>query len=68
MEAYLNEAIRTPRGNGKKTGSLAQVSHLELTTNLLKALKESNNLNTSMSGGLKEHLEKAGNNRIFYIN
>ena len=48
MEAYIYDAVRTPRGIGKKTGSLAQVSPIELTTTLLKALKERNNLDTSL--------------------
>ncbi|MCJ7758058.1 MAG: acetyl-CoA C-acetyltransferase, partial [Gillisia sp.] len=48
MEAYIYDAVRTPRGIGKKTGSLAQVSPVELTTTLLKALKERNNLDTSL--------------------
>tara|TARA_R110000868_G_scaffold4211_1_gene26374 strand:- start:20983 stop:22182 length:1200 start_codon:yes stop_codon:yes gene_type:complete len=48
MEAYIYDAIRTPRGIGKKTGSLAQVSPVQLTTTLLEALKERNNLDTSL--------------------
>jgi acetyl-CoA C-acetyltransferase len=48
MEAYIYDAVRTPRGIGKKTGSLAQVSPVELTTTLLKALKERNKLDTSL--------------------
>ncbi|HZJ35828.1 MAG TPA: acetyl-CoA C-acetyltransferase [Gillisia sp.] len=48
MEAYIYDAVRTPRGIGKKTGSLAQVSPVELTTTLLNALKERNNLDTSL--------------------
>jgi acetyl-CoA C-acetyltransferase len=48
MEAYIYDAVRTPRGIGKKTGSLAQVSPVELSTTLLKALKERNNLDTSL--------------------
>lgn len=48
MEAYIYDAIRTPRGIGKKTGSLAQVSAVQLTVTLLKALKKRNNLNTAL--------------------
>ena len=48
MEAYIYDAVRTPWGIGKKTGSLAQVSPVELSTTLLKALKERNNLDTSL--------------------
>lgn len=48
MEAYIYDAVRTPRGIGKKTGSLAQVSPVQLTTTLLNALKERTNLDTSL--------------------
>tara|TARA_R110002033_G_scaffold72897_1_gene124125 strand:+ start:68839 stop:70038 length:1200 start_codon:yes stop_codon:yes gene_type:complete len=48
MEAYIYDAVRTPRGIGKKTGSFAQVSPVQLTTTLLEALKERNNLDTSL--------------------
>jgi len=48
MEAYIYDSVRTPRGIGKKTGGLAQVSPVQLTTTLLKALKERNNLDTSL--------------------
>jgi len=46
MEAYIYDSVRTPRGIGKKTGALAQVSPVQLVTTLLKALKERNNLDT----------------------
>jgi acetyl-CoA C-acetyltransferase len=48
MEAYIYDSVRTPRGIGKKTGKLAQVSPVQLTTTLLKALKERNNLDTTL--------------------
>ncbi len=48
MEAYIYDSIRTPRGIGKKNGALAQVSPVQLVTTLLKALKERNNLDTSL--------------------
>lgn len=48
MEAYIYDSVRTPRGTGKKTGGLAQVSPVQLATTLLKALKERNNLDTSL--------------------
>ncbi|MBL4746636.1 MAG: acetyl-CoA C-acetyltransferase [Flavobacteriaceae bacterium] len=46
MEAYIYDSVRTPRGIGKPTGSLSQVSPVQLTTALLKALKTRNNLDT----------------------
>jgi len=48
MEAYIYDSVRTPRGIGKNTGSLAQVSPVQLLTTLLKALKERNNLDTTL--------------------
>ncbi|SMB80284.1 acetyl-CoA acetyltransferase [Hymenobacter roseosalivarius DSM 11622] len=48
MEAYIYDAVRTPRGIGKKSGALAQVSPVQLTATLLEALKERNNLDTSL--------------------
>ncbi|WP_272150203.1 acetyl-CoA C-acetyltransferase [Tenacibaculum aiptasiae] len=48
MEAYIYDSVRTPRGIGKKTGSLSQVSPVQLTVTLLNALKTRNNLDTSL--------------------
>ena len=47
MDAYIYDSVRTPRGIGKNTGSLSQVSPVQLVTTLLSALKERNNLDTS---------------------
>ena len=47
MDAYIYDSVRTPRGIGKKTGSLSQVSPVQLVTTLLAALKDRNNLDTS---------------------
>jgi len=46
-EAYVYDAIRTPRGRGKKNGSLYEVPPMELLTALLKALQQRNDLDTS---------------------
>ncbi|KAB1154279.1 acetyl-CoA C-acetyltransferase [Tenacibaculum aiptasiae] len=48
MEAYIYDSVRTPRGIGKKTGSLSQVSPVQLTVTLLNALKTRNNLDTTL--------------------
>ena len=48
MEAYIYDSVRTPRGIGKNIGSLAQLSPVQLLTTLLDALKERNNLDTSL--------------------
>lgn len=41
-EAYIFDAIRTPRGRGKATGSLHEVKPISLLVQLLKALEERN--------------------------
>ena len=47
-EAYIYDAVRTPRGKGKKDGSLHQVTPIHLVANLLWALEERNGLDTSL--------------------
>jgi acetyl-CoA C-acetyltransferase len=46
-EAYIFDAVRTPRGKGKKDGSLHEVKPITLLTTLMHALAERNNLDTS---------------------
>ncbi len=47
-EAYIYDAIRTPRGKGKPgAGGLYEVKPIDLITNLLESLKERNDLDTS---------------------
>ncbi|TXJ09524.1 MAG: acetyl-CoA C-acyltransferase, partial [Acinetobacter sp.] len=46
-EAYIFDAIRTPRGKGKKDGSLYEVKPITLVTTLLHALQQRHNLDTS---------------------
>ena len=45
-DAYIFDAIRTPRGIGKKTGSLHQLAPIKLASTTLKKIKERNNLDT----------------------
>lgn len=45
-EAYIFDAIRTPRGRGKKNGSLHEVAPVNLVAGLLRAMKERNGLDT----------------------
>jgi acetyl-CoA C-acetyltransferase len=47
MEAYIYDAIRTPRGRGKSDGSLHDIQPVQLLSTVLRALKERNNLDTS---------------------
>ncbi len=46
MEAYIYDAVRTVRGKGNKKGSLNSVTPAELATQVLKSLKERNDLDT----------------------
>ncbi|SNR62707.1 acetyl-CoA C-acetyltransferase [Puniceibacterium sediminis] len=43
-EAYIYDAIRTPRGKGRKDGSLHEVTSVRLSAQVLNGLKERNNL------------------------
>lgn len=46
-EAFIYDAVRTPRGRGKKDGTLHEVPALRLLTTTFKAIRERNNLDTS---------------------
>jgi acetyl-CoA C-acetyltransferase len=46
-DAYIYDTVRTPRGKGKSSGSLHEITSLQLATQVLKGLKERNNLDTS---------------------
>ena len=46
-EAIIYDAVRTPRGKGKKSGSLNEVPPVQLATTVLQAIEKRNNLNTA---------------------
>ncbi|MEQ1887702.1 MAG: acetyl-CoA C-acetyltransferase [Alphaproteobacteria bacterium] len=46
-DCFVYDTVRTPRGKGKSNGSLHEVPSLELATQVLKALRDRNNLDTS---------------------
>lgn len=46
-EAYIFDALRTPRGKGKKDGALYSVKPVQLVAGLLNALQVRNGLDTS---------------------
>jgi len=46
-EAFIYDAVRTPRGKGKKDGSLHQVTPIHLVANCLNALQQRNGLDTA---------------------
>ena len=47
-DAFIFDAVRTPRGKGKKDGSLHQVTPIHLVANLLWALEERTGLDTAL--------------------
>jgi acetyl-CoA C-acetyltransferase len=47
MEAYIYDAVRTPRGRGKSDGSLHEIQPIDLLATVLKAIKNRNDLDTS---------------------
>ena len=47
-EAYVFDHVRTPRGKGKKDGSLHQASPVWLLRTLLQAMRQRNHLDTSL--------------------
>ncbi|MEM9967400.1 MAG: acetyl-CoA C-acetyltransferase [Pseudomonadota bacterium] len=44
IDAYIYDALRTPRGKGRKDGSLHEVTSLRLSAQTLNAVKTRNNL------------------------
>ncbi|MEL8056861.1 MAG: acetyl-CoA C-acetyltransferase [Pseudomonadota bacterium] len=46
-EAYIYDAVRTPRGKGKSSGSLHEITALSLATQALQAVRDRNDLDTS---------------------
>jgi len=47
-DAYIFDAVRTPRGRGKKDGSLHEVTPTSLLSHVLNRLRDRNELDTSM--------------------
>ena len=43
-DAYIYDAVRSPRGKGRKDGSLHEVTSLRLSAQMLNAIKDRNNL------------------------
>ena len=46
-DCFIYDAVRTPRGRGKKDGALHEVTALELATQALKAIRDRNHLDTA---------------------
>ncbi|MEO6340553.1 MAG: acetyl-CoA C-acetyltransferase [Caulobacteraceae bacterium] len=47
-EAFIYDAVRTPRGRGKKDGSLHEITALSMASQVLEALRDRNGLDTAM--------------------
>ncbi|MGH8598864.1 MAG: acetyl-CoA C-acetyltransferase [Gammaproteobacteria bacterium] len=47
-EAYVYDCVRTPRGRGKPTGALHEVTPIQLAAQVLGALRDRNHLDTSL--------------------
>jgi acetyl-CoA C-acetyltransferase len=47
-EAYIYDAVRTPRGRGKPDGALHEIAPIELARQVLVALRERNGLDTAL--------------------
>lgn len=73
-EAFVYDAVRTPRGKGRKDGALHEVTALELGTQVLKAIRDRNDLDTSLVDdvvyGVVDPVGEAGSNiaRIAVLN
>ncbi|MFP6757246.1 MAG: acetyl-CoA C-acetyltransferase [Alphaproteobacteria bacterium] len=46
-DAYIFDAVRTPRGRGKKSGSLHEVTPMRLASTALQAVRDRNGLDTA---------------------
>jgi len=47
-DAYIYDHVRSPRGRGKQGGSLNSITPMNLTTQVLRALRDRNDLDTSL--------------------
>ena len=46
-EAYIYDAVRTPRGKGKKDGKLHEITPIQLITQMLEAVRDRNGIDTA---------------------
>ena len=47
-EAYIYDAVRTPRGKGKADGSLHEITPIQLAAQVFESVRDRNNLDTSL--------------------
>jgi acetyl-CoA C-acetyltransferase len=73
-EAFIYDTVRTPRGKGRKDGALHEVTALELGSQVLRSIRDRNNLDTSLVDdvvyGVVDPVGEAGSNiaRIAVMN
>lgn len=48
MDAYIYDHVRTPRGRGRSDGALHEVTPIQLATQTLQALRDRNNVDTTL--------------------
>ena len=46
-EAYIYDAVRTPRGKGRKDGKLHEITPIQLATQVLEAIRDRNPIDTA---------------------
>jgi len=64
-EAYIYDAVRSPRGKGRKDGALNEVTSVRLSADILNALAQRNNLDTEavedvIWGNVTQVMEQGG--------
>jgi acetyl-CoA C-acetyltransferase len=47
MEAFIYDAVRSPRGRGKPDGSLHEITPIQLATQMLEAIRDRNGIDTA---------------------
>jgi len=74
VDCFIYDSVRSPRGRGTKEGSLHELTTLELATQVLAAVRDRNNLDTSCIDdvvlGVAEPIGEAGGNlaRVAVLN
>ena len=46
-EAYIYDAVRTPRGKGKSDGSLHEITPVNLAAQVLESVRDRNNIDSA---------------------
>ena len=59
IDAYIYDAVRTPRGRGKPDGALYEVTALKLAETTLRALKDRNDLDATLVDDVVSHVVRA---------